>query len=289
MSETLLHIHYTSNVLLIIIFCLSPIIFTALFFINAPYGRYVIKEDPHRQRKTKPRALLSKRAAWLIMEIPAVLTILLFWILSPVGLFGLLTNKTHPLVFMGFSLYIVIWQFHYIYRTFITTFLSQNEKNNFRIYIVVMGVLFNGINGFLNGWEIFFKIPMRSPEILLNPELIFSRLLSFHFFAGLGIFITGFVMHAISDAELRRMKRESYGGYAIPNAFLHRYVASPNYLGEIIQWWGWALLTWSVAGTAFALFTMANLVPRAFSNLQWYRKKFNNYPLSRKAIIPFII
>ena len=35
---------------------------------------------------------------------------------------------------------------------------------------------------------------------------------------------------------------------------VHRYVRHPNYLGEIVQWTGWAIMTWSLAGLAFALF-----------------------------------
>ena len=96
------------------------------------------------------------------------------------------------------------------------------------------------------------------------------------------------LIHIISDKILREVKRDAQGGYGIPHKFLHAYIASPNYFGEVVQWCGWAILTWTMAGLVFALFTMANLVPRAYANLRWYRKTFDNYPKSRKAIIPFI-
>ena len=67
---------------------------------------------------------------------------------------------------------------------------------------------------------------------------------------------------------------------------MFRWVSSPNYLGEIIQWTGWAVMTWSLAGVAFALFTFCNLAPRAISNHRWYREYFAQYPAGRKVLFP---
>jgi hypothetical protein len=66
-------------------------------------------------------------------------------------------------------------------------------------------------------------------------------------------------------------------------------VACPNYFGEIVEWCGWALAAWSVAGAAFAIFTAANLAPRAHTYRKWYRERFPEYPAKRKRIIPFLI
>jgi protein-S-isoprenylcysteine O-methyltransferase Ste14 len=65
-------------------------------------------------------------------------------------------------------------------------------------------------------------------------------------------------------------------------------VTCPNYLGEIIEWLGFALATWSLAGLAFALYTAANLGPRALANHRWYRERFPDYPERRKALVPFL-
>jgi hypothetical protein len=41
--------------------------------------------------------------------------------------------------------------------------------------------------------------------------------------------------------------------------------------------------------SAFWLFTIFNLAPRAISSHRWYLKHFPNYPKDRKAVIPYLI
>ena len=65
-------------------------------------------------------------------------------------------------------------------------------------------------------------------------------------------------------------------------------MSCPNYLGEILEWTGWAIASWSLAGAAFAVYTAANLAPRAFAHHAWYRQQFQDYPARRKALVPFV-
>ena len=58
---------------------------------------------------------------------------------------------------------------------------------------------------------------------------------------------------------------------------------------EIMEWIGWAVLTWSLAGLTFVIWTTANLLPRAVSHHKWYKEEFEDYPENRKALIPFIL
>ena len=55
----------------------------------------------------------------------------------------------------------------------------------------------------------------------------------------------------------------------------------------MLEWIGWAIATWSLAGAAFAVFTVANLLPRALANHRWYRQQFADYPVSRRAVFPY--
>jgi 3-oxo-5-alpha-steroid 4-dehydrogenase 1 len=43
------------------------------------------------------------------------------------------------------------------------------------------------------------------------------------------------------------------------------------------------------AGLAFAVWTAANLIPRALAYHRWYRQEFYDYPPQRKAILPFVL
>ena len=80
----------------------------------------------------------------------------------------------------------------------------------------------------------------------------------------------------------RRRLRDPRGG-----AF--EYLSCPNLLGEIMEWTGLAVLTWCVPALGFALWTAANLVPRALWRHRWYRETFPDYPRSRRAILPWVL
>eukprot|EP00897_Mesotaenium_endlicherianum_P004212 jgi/Mesen1/3819/ME000207S02826 len=81
----------------------------------------------------------------------------------------------------------------------------------------------------------------------------------------------------------------SSSSYSVPRGGLYELVACPNYLGEMAEWLGWAALTWSDAGLAFFVYTVANLAPRAVAHRAWYCKKFADFPRARKALVPFLV
>ena len=58
---------------------------------------------------------------------------------------------------------------------------------------------------------------------------------------------------------------------------------------EIVEWWGYALCTWSLGPVGFAIWTTANLAPRALSTHRWYRNRFAEYPRERRALVPFVL
>jgi steroid 5-alpha reductase family enzyme len=134
------------------------------------------------------------------------------------------------------------------------------------------------MNGLANGYGVF---------ILRHYEN--SWLLSWQFIMGVILFIAGFYINKTADEKLRKLRAGSPEEYVIPQGWLFRFISSPHYFGEIIEWGGWALATWSMPGLAFFIFTFANLFPRAIASHKWYRSYFPGYPEKRKAIIPFVI
>ncbi|XP_078261489.1 3-oxo-5-alpha-steroid 4-dehydrogenase 2-like isoform X2 [Rhinoraja longicauda] len=67
------------------------------------------------------------------------------------------------------------------------------------------------------------------------------------------------------------------------------YVSGANYFGEIVEWFGYALATCTFPAFMFAIFTAINLGFRAHQHHRYYVQKFDDYPKSRKSLIPFII
>ena len=59
-------------------------------------------------------------------------------------------------------------------------------------------------------------------------------------------------------------------GYYIPYGGLFELITCPNYFGELVEWLGWSLATWSLAGLVFTLFAAATFIPRSWHNHNWW-------------------
>ncbi len=228
---------------------------TILVFVSAPYGR-------HQRRGWGPT--MDNRMGWIVMEAPAPLVF---------GLCFLLGQNRYTLTALVFLL---MWEVHYIHRSFIYPFGLRGEDRRMPLVIVGMGFAFNGLNGYLNGRWLF----------AFSGGYPGSWLLDVRFVAGLLIFMAGFIINRQADRTLRGIREHGESAYAVPKGGMYRWISCPNYFGEIVEWIGWAIATWSLAGLAFALWTAANLAPRARSHHQWYRESFADYPDERKALVP---
>lgn len=240
---------------LLIQFLLCPLVFLSLLWVTAPYGR-------HYKPGWGPN--LPNRLAWFLMELPAVLVIS-YLVLSSSG-----GTSLYALVALSF------WLFHYLYRTLLFPLLMHPSQRTFPVLLVIFAIAFNFLNGYNNSDALLAGASRPPPWS------------GFHFWVGTAVFFGGFTIHSHSDQVIRKLRAPGDTHYSIPNGGMFRWVSNPHYLGEIVQWIGWAMLTWSLAGLAFALFTFCNLAPRAISNHAWYRKRFPDYPAKRKVLIPGI-
>jgi len=240
---------------LIIQFILCPIVLISLLRVTAPYGRH---------HKPGWGVNLPNRMAWVLMELPALLVIAVLVLGSP---YRWNLNALIPLSF---------WLFHYLYRTLLFPALMRPSDKTFPLLLVLFAIAFNILNGFNNAAALLHNA---------QPGPSWSNM---HFWTGTIVFAAGFAMHAHSDKVIRKLRKPGETGYQVPVGGMFRWVSSPHYLGEIIQWAGWAVLTWSLAGLAFALFTLCNLAPRAISNQAWYHRRFPAYPPKRKILVPGI-
>jgi len=238
-------------------FIAAIIVFLSLFFVSAPYGRFI---------RSGWGPNIKTLYAWIIQELPVVLFIAFYFF----------SGDTSNLVLIIFFL---IWQSHYLHRTFMYPFGLKSKNRPYPLILVLMAVVFNCMNGFINGYGIF----------RFAPDYELSWLTDWRFILGFIIFITGYFINKQSDSILGKLRKPGETGYKIPTQGLYNWVSCPNYLGEIMEWGGWALLTWSLPGLAFFVFTIANLFPRAVAHHRWYTEQFPDYPKGRKIILPYIL
>jgi 3-oxo-5-alpha-steroid 4-dehydrogenase 1 len=174
--------------------------------------------------------------------------------------------------------FLVMWEAHYIHRAFIYPFSRRAGAGGMVAVVVGMGFLFNIGNAYLNGRYLFTLSGGYSNSWLLTPQFI----------CGAALFVAGFVINRWADDSLRNLRQPGESGYKIPEGGLYRWISCPNYFGEMLTWTGWAVATWSLPGLAFAVFTVANLAPRARAHHTWYKRQFADYPPQRKALVPAI-
>jgi 3-oxo-5-alpha-steroid 4-dehydrogenase 1 len=245
------------KILIMVWLLLALLVFVLLFFVSAPYGRYL--------RKGWGPAVPS-RVGWILMESPASLGMWFWFIL------GEYTLQPVSIIFF------IFWQMHYVHRAFVYPFLIKDKDKPMPLIVVAMAFCFNIVNSYLNGRYLF--------QFSGGYDILW--VFDSRFVVGIILFFIGFVVNQRSDFELRRLRGSSQNGYQIPYGGLYRWISCPNYFGEMIEWIGWAVATWSVPGLAFAVWTVANLAPRSRSYHLWYQEHFSDYPKNRKALIPKI-
>lgn len=244
--------HY---ILILVGFAMAAGVFITLFFVSAPYGR-------HTRQGWGPG--VSSLAGWMIMESPSAL---LFAVYFAIGA----APRSLTLI-----LFFIMWEAHYIHRAFIYPLTIRDRNKIMPISVMLLAFAFNLGNSYINGRYLFTLSGGYPDSWLLDPRFIIGALL----------FVSGYIINRWADTVLRGLRRPGETGYRIPYGGLFRWISCPNYFGEIVEWVGWAIATWSLPGLAFAIWTIANLAPRAHSHHAWYHAHFADYPPERKALLP---
>jgi 3-oxo-5-alpha-steroid 4-dehydrogenase 1 len=228
-----------------------------LFSAAAPYGR-------HARAGWGPT--VNNTFGWVLMEAPASL--------APLALFAL--SERRDAVTWTFLL---IWQLHYAHRAFVYPLSLRGRGTRVPLAIAASGALFNLLNAYLN-WRWLTHIGPAYPSSWLSDP---------RFLGGLFLFLAGYFINRQADHILLHLRKPGETGYKIPRGGLYGLISCPNYFGELVEWSGWALLTYCVPGLFFAVFTAANLIPRALSHHRDYHRRFPDYPTERRAVLPFVL
>jgi len=250
----------TFTVFLIVMAVIAVVVFVSLFFVDAGYGKFY-------HPKWGPS--LDNHLGWFLMEVPVFLAMLLLWWFSD--------RRTDGVR----MLFLILFELHYFHRSFI---FPRQLRGHSRMpwTIVLMGVVFNTLNALMQGgWLFYFSPADRYPQ---------SWLTSLPFIAGTLLFFAGMYVNIQSDSIIRNLRKPGDTAHYLPKGGMFRYVTSANYFGEFMEWVGFAILTWSWAGAVFALWTFANLAPRAARIHTMYSQEFPDEmdPHKVKRMLPFI-
>ena len=251
---------HSFNLYLIVMSAIAVVVFVSLYFVDAGYGKFYNK---------KWGPAINNKLGWVLMESPVFVAMLLLWLFS---------DRRGDLVRIAF---LFLFELHYIQRSFVFPFRMRGNSV-MPLSIVVMGVTFNVLNALMQGGWIFY----------ISPDGYYGRdwLTDPRFIAGFLVFIIGMYINIQSDDIIRNLRKDGDTRHYLPKQGMFRYVTSANYFGEFVEWVGFAILTWSWAGAVFALWTFANLGPRADHIYKMYQSEFGKALDTKKVkrIIPFI-
>ena len=238
---------------------MAVVVFVSLYFVDAGYGKMI---------SPKWGWAVNNKVAWVLMEAPVFFVMLYFWLTADD------MWAVAPLVMF------LLFELHYFQRSFVFPFLLKG-KSKMPVAIMTMGIIFNCINGYIQGMWIFrLSGNMYTAEWLTSPQFIIGAV----------IFFVGLAINWHSDYVIRHLRKPGDTRHYLPQKGMYRYVTSANYFGEIVEWTGFAILTWSFAGLVFLIWTCANLVPRANSIYHKYEKEFADEFDSKKLkrVFPYV-
>lgn len=239
---------------------ISVLVFILLQFIQAPFGRHT---------HNRWGIMVNNKLGWMVMELPSLVIMVYF-----------LANDENSFQSYVWILY-VLWIVHYLNRALIFPFRIKPTQKKMPLIIVMSAIFFNIVNAGLNGYYLSTLAPLEvyGEDWLGNAN----------FNIGIFLFISGMSINLRSDQILMNLRKAGDESYYIPRGFLYNYISCPNHLGEMIEWTGFAVMAWNLPALSFALWTFANLLPRAMNHHRWYIEKFPAYPKERKALFPFLL
>lgn len=248
------------DIFLLVMTITAVVVFVALNYVTAGYGVFYNK---------KWGPAIPNRIGWILMESPVFIVMLLLFCLS---------ERTDNIVCL---IFLILFEIHYFQRSFIFPFLIRG-KSVMPLSIILMGMIFNVLNAMMQAGWIFYL----SPEDMYDVSWLSSPC----FKIGTIMFFSGMIINIHSDYVIRHLRAPGDTRHYLPKKGMFKYVASANYFGEFVEWIGFAILTWSYSGLVFALWTFANLAPRAAKIYERYKVEFADEFDDKKVkrILPFI-
>lgn len=224
----------TFEFLLLAMSALAVIVFVALYYVRAGYGMF---------HTPKWGLSVNNKLGWVLMEAPVFLVMLYLWWNSSVRF------DAAPFLFF------LLFELHYFQRSFIFPFLMKG-KSRMPLAIMLMGVVFNVLNGLMQGEWLFYLAPegLYTDAWLSTPS----------FWLGVILFFIGMGINLHSDSVIRHLRKPAI--HAI--ICRRRECTDMSLRATILRVGGMVGLPYSLVrphAWVFVLWTFANLAPRANS------------------------
>ena len=222
-----------------------------------------------------------------------------------------------------------LFTLHYIHRDIIYPLRMNPNAHKVPLVVTIAAGIITTWNGYLQCYYLAhirkdsplpFVLPTTTTTTLSSPSVD-----TIQTWVGIGLFFVGMGINLHSDGVLRNLRKQSQTrgdnsttsttmtkissqhkqqqqddhhqlqqqqhAYYIPYSPMFTYISCPNFFGELLEWFGFALAShFSLPSVAFFIYTASNLIPRGIAHHHWYQAKFDDYPKERRwAVVPLIV
>lgn len=270
-----------------------PTFFITRYVIVAPFGRHV--QDGKRWFGPQFDAKLS----WFLFECPNLIWTWYCYCylrdsnIMSVSAAAMVSFDNNQLQISTNAMLLALFALHYINRAIIYPLRMNSNSHRVPLLVTVSACIVTILNGYIQS---FYLVRVHKFDPLTLPVKSWVNL---QCWLGILVFVVGMAINIQSDEVLRNLRRQRNSDgqnnnpktYYIPRHPLFTYISCPNFCGEMIEWFGFAIASqFSLPAMAFLIYTSSNLIPRGIAHHEWYKQKFEDYPPERKwAVIPLLV
>lgn len=283
-----------NNVSLLFLLLSIPTYVITRYVIVAPFGRHV--QDGNKYRWWFGPQLDAK-LSWFLFESPNLIwTWYCYFYLRDSNIMSgsaaeMVSFDNNQLQVSTNAILLALFTLHYINRAIIYPLRMNSNSHRVPLLVTASACIVTTLNGYI---QTFYLVRVHKFASLTLPPSSWNNL---QCLLGILVFVVGMSINMQSDGVLRNLRRQRNSDgvnaktYYIPQHPLFTYISCPNFFGEILEWFGFAIASqFSLPATAFFIYTSSNLIPRGIAHHEWYKQKFEDYPLERKwAVIPFLV
>lgn len=293
-----------------------PTFLVTRYVIVAPFGRHVPDKKQGGGRGGTPKyrwwfgPTINAPLSWMLFESPNLIWAFycyrywcdanIFSLESPDATQQVISFESGRVQISTNAALLLLFALHYVNRAIVYPLRMNPTSHQVPLLVTVCASLVTVWNGYL---QCFYSVQMEKFDPL-SLSLSWNNL---QCWTGIGLFFAGMGINIHSDGVLRNLRRRGPSGrskpnetprqtkegavYYIPYSPCFALISCPNFFGEILEWFGFAMASrFSLPSVAFCVYTASNLIPRAIAHHEWYLRKFDDYPTERKwAVIPYVV